>query len=47
METKPGTRVRCEECGSELIVVKAADPELTCCDRPVSPLSPDKPRRTA
>lgn len=47
METKTGTRVRCDSCGSELIVVKAADPELTCCDRPVSPMSPDKPRGPA
>jgi hypothetical protein len=29
---KPGTRVRCEHCGSEAIVVRAEGPELMCCD---------------
>ena len=29
-----GTRLRCAECGSELIVVGKADAELSCCGRP-------------
>jgi len=43
METKAGTRVRCETCGSELIVVKlgdSAEPELTCCGKPPAPIAP-------
>jgi ribosomal protein S27E len=29
--TKVGARVRCEQCGSEAIIVRAEAPELTCC----------------
>jgi hypothetical protein len=43
MEAKAGTRFRCETCGSELILVKAAGPELTCCDKPLSPMTPGSP----
>ncbi len=30
-----GTRLRCTVCGSETIVVKANDPQLECCGRPL------------
>jgi len=40
METKPGTRVCCETCGSELIIVNASGPALACCGQPVSALTP-------
>lgn len=39
METKAGTRFRCDTCGSELIVVKASQPELTCCNQPLTPIA--------
>ena len=40
MEATAGTRFRCENCGSELIVVKAAGgPVLTCCDKPLTPIA--------
>ena len=29
--TKVGSRLRCEHCGTEIIVVKATDAEVTCC----------------
>jgi ribosomal protein S27E len=35
MELVSGTRLRCEGCGSEAIVVKAATADLTCCGRPL------------
>jgi desulfoferrodoxin-like iron-binding protein len=34
--TKVGTRLRCERCGTEIIVVKSTDDELTCCGQPMS-----------
>jgi ribosomal protein S27E len=40
METKAGMRVRCETCGSELIVVKPGTSELTCCGKPVTAIAP-------
>jgi desulfoferrodoxin-like iron-binding protein len=33
--TKVGTRLRCERCGTEIIVVKATDDDLTCCEQPM------------
>jgi hypothetical protein len=36
---KSGTRLRCESCGSEVLVVKPSDPELTCCGNPLSPMA--------
>jgi desulfoferrodoxin-like iron-binding protein len=38
MEQKAGTRLRCETCGSQIIVVKAGDAELACCGKPLAPL---------
>ena len=29
---KSGTRLRCPSCGSEVIVLQASDPQLTCCN---------------
>ena len=37
MDLVSGTRLRCESCGSEGIVVKPADAELTCCGSPLVP----------
>jgi ribosomal protein S27E len=37
MELVAGTRLRCETCGSEGIVVKAAAADLTCCGAPLVP----------
>jgi len=30
-----GKRYMCEKCGSEFIVTKAGDGELTCCGQPM------------
>ncbi len=30
-----GSRVRCQTCGSEAILVKSQQPELNCCGQPV------------
>jgi hypothetical protein len=39
-----GTRLRYEVCGAEAIVLSAADPELTCCGRTLSPMArPSEP----
>jgi hypothetical protein len=35
MPIKPGTRLRCERCGTETILI-AGDPELVCCDQPMT-----------
>ena len=43
MDVKAGTRLRCEECGAELVVIKAEGPELTCCGKPLSSLTASKP----
>jgi desulfoferrodoxin-like iron-binding protein len=34
-----GARLRCEQCGSEVIVLKAATAELTCCEAPMVVIS--------
>jgi ribosomal protein S27E len=34
--TKVGVRLRCGRCGTEIIVVKAADSELQCCGEPMA-----------
>lgn len=39
MSIKSGTRLRCETCGSEVLIVKPAEPELTCCGTPLSPMA--------
>jgi hypothetical protein len=34
--TKVGTRLRCEHCGTEIIVVKATeDSQPRCCEQPM------------
>ena len=35
MELKIGTRLRCGSCGSEAILTKAGDSELSCCGQPL------------
>jgi hypothetical protein len=35
--TAVGSRLRCAECGTEIIVVKGTDEPVTCCDRPMAP----------
>jgi len=34
--TTVGTRLRCERCGTEIIVVKAADGDVVCCAQPMT-----------
>lgn len=34
--TPAGTRLRCPRCGTEVIVVKAAE-VIACCDAPMTP----------
>ena len=36
---KIGSRVECETCGNQLIVTKAGDGEVMCCERPMTPAS--------
>lgn len=31
-----GSRMRCEECGSEAIVVKSEAPTFSCCGKPLT-----------
>lgn len=35
MATAPGTRLRCEQCETEIIVVNGTDGELVCQDQPM------------
>jgi hypothetical protein len=30
-----GTRLRCSVCGSETIVIKSQEPDLSCCGQPL------------
>lgn len=30
-----GTRLKCSVCGSETIIVKSEEPELSCCGQPL------------
>jgi hypothetical protein len=34
-ETAVGARLRCEQCGTEIIVVKPTDQEIQCCGKPL------------
>jgi len=34
--TTVGTRLRCEQCGTEIIVVKAAEDAVQCCGQPMA-----------
>jgi len=34
--TKVGSRLRCQTCGTEVIVVKAPTGPIACCDAPMS-----------
>jgi Desulfoferrodoxin, N-terminal domain len=36
-EYPTGTRLRCERCGSEFIVLKTHAPALDCCGEPMNP----------
>ena len=35
--TAVGARLRCAECGTEIIVVKGTDGDVSCCDTPMAP----------
>jgi hypothetical protein len=35
--TAVGARLRCEQCGTEIIVVKGTDEPVACCDAPMKP----------
>ncbi|HUV09898.1 MAG TPA: hypothetical protein VMX12_02900 [Acidimicrobiia bacterium] len=32
-----GARLQCTECGTEIIVVKGTDAEVSCCDKVMAP----------
>jgi hypothetical protein len=34
-ELKIGTRVKCEVCGSEAVVITSNEPKLACCGKPM------------
>jgi hypothetical protein len=36
MPTAAGTRLRCEKCETEIIVVKGTDGEVSCCEPPMA-----------
>ena len=36
MPTAAGTRLRCEKCETEIIVVKGTDGEVSCCEQPMA-----------
>jgi len=36
MATAPGTRLRCSQCETEIIVVKGTDGEVSCCSEPMA-----------
>jgi hypothetical protein len=38
-ELSTGTRLRCDECKSEVIVLTGAEAELTCCGAPMTAIS--------
>jgi len=46
MALTAGTRLRCEDCGAEAIIIKAADAELVCCGKEMTatfaPASPSQ-----
>jgi hypothetical protein len=46
-EAKPGVRLRCEECGTEIVVVKADGVLPTCCDTVMVSLMPGSRQPTA
>ncbi|MEE8471751.1 MAG: desulfoferrodoxin [Dehalococcoidia bacterium] len=35
MPSQVGKRYSCSQCGSEFIVTRGGEGELTCCDKPV------------
>jgi hypothetical protein len=35
--TAVGTRLRCDQCGTEIIVVKGTDGEVACCEQTMAP----------
>jgi hypothetical protein len=40
--TSTGTRMRCDTCGAEFIVITAGDAELECCGVPPTVVSPGR-----
>jgi desulfoferrodoxin-like iron-binding protein len=37
MANKLGKRLKCEECGAQVLVTKAGDGEVHCCEKPMKP----------
>lgn len=33
-----GSRLRCDDCGSEFIITRALEPDLTCCQQSLVPV---------
>ena len=36
MATAPGTRLRCQQCDTEIVVVKGTDGDVSCCQEPMT-----------
>jgi hypothetical protein len=43
MDIKAGTRLRCQTCGSEIVVVKAEAPALKCCGQELAAITAGRP----
>jgi desulfoferrodoxin-like iron-binding protein len=37
MANKPGTRMKCETCGAEIVITKGGDGTVICCSQPMVP----------
>ena len=40
--TNSGTRLRCDVCNAEFIVLAAAEAEIKCCNQPPTVLTPGR-----
>ncbi len=35
MPNKPGSRMKCETCGAEIVITKGGNGSVTCCSNPM------------
>ena len=40
MANKLGKRMKCEECGAQVLVTKGGEGTVECCDKPMQPVEP-------